>query len=39
MSQLEIEQNEQCGFDRFLDMHMYMTADRCERHWSTNGFN
>ena len=26
LSQLEIEQNEQCGFDRFLDMHMYMTA-------------
>lgn len=26
LSQLEIEQNEQCGFDRFLDMHMYMTS-------------
>ena len=26
LSQLEIEQSEQCGFDRFLDMYMYMTA-------------
>ena len=26
LSQLEIEQSEQCGFDRFLDMHMYMTS-------------
>ena len=26
LSQLEIEQSEQCGFDHFLDMHMYMTA-------------
>ena len=26
LSQLEIEQSEQCGFERFLDMHMYMTS-------------
>lgn len=26
LSQLEIEQTEQDGFDRFLDMHMYMTS-------------
>ena len=26
LSQLEIEQSEQSGFERFLDMHMYMTS-------------
>ena len=26
LSQLEIEQSEQQGFERFLDMHMYMTS-------------
>ena len=26
LSQLEIEQNEQCSFERFMDLHMYMTA-------------
>ena len=26
LNQLEMEQSEQGGFDRFLDMHMYMTS-------------
>ena len=26
LSQLEIEQSQQSGFERFLDMHMYMTS-------------
>lgn len=30
LSQLEIEQSEQCGFERFLDLHMFMTAALCK---------
>jgi len=26
LSQLEIEQSDQCGFEHFLDMHMYITS-------------
>jgi hypothetical protein len=30
LSQLEIEQSEQSGFERFLDLHMFMTAALCK---------